>query len=287
MTAMNAPAETPPDADAAACNLPIRCRIDAGVATITLNGATTRNALDRRGADALIAVIERLEAQPDLRVVLVRADGPMFCPGASMDFLQPDAPGMAQRIDTLLASLNPALARLRRLPAVIVAAVHGAVAGGGLGLMNLADLVVAAEGTKFSLAYSRIGATPDLGASWYLPRLLGERRALELLLLSDGFDAARAQALGLVNFVHPEAEFEAAVARLVERLRTGPAASHAAIKRLVFGAHAAGLDEQLEAERREIVRAAEGDEFGEGVRAFVERRAPVFDAVKRSEGARA
>lgn len=272
---------SPPSAGAASAP-PIDFRYEAGVATICLDAPAARNAIDMALSDELIAAIERLRSEPGLRVVLVRANGPMFCPGASMAFLAPESPGMAERVDTLLRALNPALASLRELDAVIVAAVHGAVAGGGMGLMNLADLVIAAEGTKFSLAYSRIGATPDLGASWYLPRLVGERRALELMLLSDTFDAQRAHELGLVNFVHPVEQFEQEVSRLVDRLRSGAAQAHGAIKRLARRASESTLAEQLDAERAEIVAAASGNEFREGVRAFVERRAPDFDAAAAS-----
>lgn len=262
---------------------PLTLVVERGIATVTLDNAAARNAIDQRSSNALIDAIDRIADDPSVRVVLFRANGPMFCPGASMAFLAPDEPGMAERIDTLLTALNPALAKLRALDVVVVTAVHGAVVGGGLGYLNMADLVVAAQSTKFSLAYSRIGATPDLGATWYLPRMLGERRALELLLLSDGFDAEHAQALGLVNFVFPDAEFEAETARLVERLRAGAAGSFGAIKRLVRQAHDNKLAEQLDAERREIVEAARGMEFGEGVRAFGERRAPSFSAIGESE----
>lgn len=261
---------------------PLTLVVERGVATVTLDNVAARNAIDQRSSDALIEAIDRIAGDPSVRVVLIRANGPMFCPGASMAFLAPDEPGMAARIDALLATLNPALAKLRALDVAVVAAVHGAVAGGGLGYLNMADLVVAAQSTKFSVAYSRIGATPDLGATWYLPRLLGERRALELLLLSDGFDAERAQALGLVNFVFPDTAFEAETARLVERLRVGAAGSFGAIKRLVRKSHDSTLAEQLDAERREIVTAARGTEFGEGVRAFGEKRAPDFSAIGAS-----
>ena len=255
---------------------PVTLTIDEGVATITLDSAATRNTIDMRSSDAVIAAIDRILENSNVRVILVRANGPMFCPGASMEFLRPDLPGMDTRVDTLLEKLNPALARLSTGSAVIVAVVHGAVAGGGFGLMNLADLVLAADDTRFSLAYSSIGATPDLGASWYLPRLLGERRALELLLLSETFDAHRALALGLVNAVHPRAEIDDAAVRLTARLRDGPASAHAAVKRLVRAAHTTTLTQHLDAERQEIVAASRGLEFAEGVRAFVERRKPKF-----------
>lgn len=262
----------------------VTLRVADGVATLTLNSPATRNAIDGRLTDALLGAVDALARRPDLRVAVIRAAGPMFCPGASMGWLRPDEPGMPERVDALLGQLNPMLLRLCELPAVIVAAVHGAVAGGGLGLMNLADLVIAAEDTKFNLAYCSIGATPDLGASYHLPRLVGERRAMELMLLSEGFGAARARELGLVNFVVPAASFEQEVDRLVARLAAGAAGAHAAIKRLTYCSLGSTLHGQLEAERAEIVAAAAGGEFSEGVRAFGARRAPDFRGVRDARG---
>jgi 2-(1,2-epoxy-1,2-dihydrophenyl)acetyl-CoA isomerase len=151
------------------------------------------------------------------------------------------------------------------MPAVVVAAVQGAVAGGGIGLLTMADLVIASSNTKFNLAYTKIGATPDLGTTWHLPRLIGERRALELMLLSDEFDAARAHELGLVNFVVPAERFDAEVKRLVERIARGSRGAQEAVKRLVYGASSASLDAQLESERREMLAATVRDDFLAGV----------------------
>jgi 2-(1,2-epoxy-1,2-dihydrophenyl)acetyl-CoA isomerase len=202
----------------------------------------------------------------------------MFCPGADLEWLRPLEEGAEQRIDELLPRLNPLLAHLRELPMIVVAAVHGAVAGGGLGLMNAADIVIASSETKFNLAYSRIGATPDLGATFYLPRLIGERRAMELMLLSDSFDAARARELGLVNFVASQETFDAEVDHLVKRLLDGPSEAHASIKRMIYAPTVSDLALQHEAERRNLLAAVRGAELGEGVRAFVSKRAPRFNA---------
>lgn len=247
------------------------------VVTLTLDGPDDRNALNTERMVTLAEFFDCLAAEQGVKVVLIRARGPMFCPGADMGWLQPSEPGMDKRIDAGLSPLNAALVRMRELPAVVVAAVHGAVAGGGLGLMNLADLVIASEDTKFSLAYSRIGATPDIGATHYLTRLVGERRALELMLLSESFGVERARELGLVNFSAPAVDFDRAVDRLVARLASGAGGAQAAIKRLVRAAHDNDFAIQLDLERRELVSAAQGPEFGEGVRAFVERRAPRFE----------
>jgi len=253
----------------------ITLHVANGLATLTLDYQAANNAIGGRMRDELPAALERL-ASADARVGLIRANGRMFCPGADLNWLQPEAPGADDRVDQILAELNPALAKLREAPKIIIAAVHGAVAGGGLGLMNVADLVIAADNARFATAYARIGLTPDLGASYWLPRLVGERRAMEMLLLADGFDATRAQALGLVNFVVPAADFEAEVGKLVQRTLAGPPASYGAIKQLVYAAHDNSLPAQLQAEREQLVAATRRPEFTEGVRAFLEKRPPRY-----------
>jgi len=154
--------------------------------------------------------------------------------------------------------------------------VHGAVAGAGVSVMAAADLALAAEGTKFSLAYSRIGASPDGGSTYFLPRLLGTRRALEMMLLADTFDAQAALRLGLVNWVVGAGELAAETAKLAGRLAQGPTAAFAETKRLVNRSYEQPLPAQLEAEMEAFARCAVTRDFAEGVTAFVEKRKPLF-----------
>ena len=143
-------------------------------------------------------------------------------------------------------------------------------------LMAAADLVLAAEGTKFVLAYSRLGTSPDGGATWFLPRLVGARRALELMLLSDPVDARDAAAIGLVNRVVGAGELTAEAGRLALRLAQGPTSAFAETKRLVNAGHDQGLAAQLGAEVEAFARCAATRDFAEGVTAFVEKRKPDF-----------
>jgi 2-(1,2-epoxy-1,2-dihydrophenyl)acetyl-CoA isomerase len=154
--------------------------------------------------------------------------------------------------------------------------VHGAVAGAGVSVMAAADLALAAEGTKFSLAYSRIGASPDGGSTYFLPRLLGARRALEMMLLADTFDAQAALRLGLVNWVVGAGELAAETAKLAGRLAQGPTAAFAETKWLVNRSYEQALAPQLEAEMEAFARCAVTRDFAEGVTAFVEKRKPNF-----------
>mgnify|MGYP002622210113 CR=1 FL=1 len=152
-----------------------------------------------------------------------------------------------------------------------------AVAGAGVSIATNLDLAIAAQDTVFNLAYARIGASPDCGASFSLPRLVGLRRALEIALLSEDIGAAEALALGLVNRVVPAAELEAETARLAARLAAGAPAAQGRIKRLMRQSLERDLQTQLDAEARAFAECAATEDFAGAVAAFLERRAPHFN----------
>ena len=177
----------------------------------------------------------------------------------------------------MAAELHRAVLALREAAQPVIAAVHGAVAGAGMSLLAAADLAIAADGTKFSMAYSAIGTSPDGGSTWFLPRLVGARRAMELLLLSEPFDAATALRYGLVNRVVPVDELEAIAAQLARHLAGGPARAHAEIKALVNRSFETTLPAQLDAEAAAFARCAATRDFNEGVTAFVGKRKAKFE----------
>ena len=158
----------------------------------------------------------------------------------------------------------------------MLASVHGAVAGAGVSLMAAADLAVAAADATFTLAYSRIGASPDGGATHFLPRLIGSRRALELMPRSDTIDARTALAFGLVNRVVDRDALERETARIAERLAHGATRAFGETKQLVNGAFDRALAESLAAEVEAFARCAATADLAEGVTAFVEKRKPEF-----------
>ena len=158
----------------------------------------------------------------------------------------------------------------------VIARVHGAVAGFGMSLMNACDLAIAADDAYFAAGYRQIGITPDGGGTYSLPRIVGQRRALEILLLGGRFDAAHALAIGLVNRVVPAAELDAAVASVAKALAEGPRNALAATKRLVRQSFDRSLPEQLLAEAKSFGTLAGSDEFVEGVNAFLAKRPARF-----------
>lgn len=174
------------------------------------------------------------------------------------------------------AALHHAILALRRAPKPVLASVHGAVAGAGVSLMAAADLAIAAEGTKFALAYSRIGTSPDGGATYFLPRLIGVRKALELMLLADPIDAQAALRLGIVNWVTGAERLASETESIARRLAQGATLAFAETKRLVNQCHDQTLAAQLNAEVEAFARCAATRDFAEGVAAFVEKRKPNF-----------
>jgi 2-(1,2-epoxy-1,2-dihydrophenyl)acetyl-CoA isomerase len=184
---------------------------------------------------------------------------------------------MATLVPEMAGALHAAIRALRDADKPVIASVHGAVAGAGMSLLAAADLAIAADGTKFSMAYSAIGTSPDGGSTWFLPRLVGARRAMELLVLSEPFDAATALSFGLINRVVSAAELEAATAQLARRLAAGPARAYAETKALVNRTFETPLAAQLDAEAAAFARCAATQDFTEGVTAFVEKRKAKFE----------
>jgi 2-(1,2-epoxy-1,2-dihydrophenyl)acetyl-CoA isomerase len=178
----------------------------------------------------------------------------------------------------MVERMHAAIEALHRMPHPDVGRVHGAVAGFGLSLANACDLVVASDDAYFASAYRHIALTPDGGGSWSLPRIVGLRRAMEIMLLGERFDAATARDLGIVNRVVPAAELDTAVAAIVDSLARGPAFALRGAKRLVRESLSRTLSEQLQAEAVSFGRCTAQPDFAEGITAFLEKRAPKFGA---------
>jgi 2-(1,2-epoxy-1,2-dihydrophenyl)acetyl-CoA isomerase len=259
---------------------PVLLRLADGIATITLNRPKVLNALDGAMVDGLAAALERIEASAEAGVVVLEGAGAGFMAGGDIRAFQAvmDLSPAEKRayFERFILRFHPIIVMLRRLPLPVVARVHGAVAGAGMSLMMACDLAIAAEDAVFTLAYCHLGTSPDGGATYFLPRLVGSKRAMEIALLGDRFDAATALQLGLVNAVVPPAELDGRIAALTARLASGPRAAYAATKRLLNQSIGATLDTQLQAEAERFAACAATADFGEGVAAFLAKRPARF-----------
>ncbi|MEP7184012.1 MAG: enoyl-CoA hydratase [Betaproteobacteria bacterium] len=253
---------------------------DGPVATLTLNRPDALNALDYAMVEGLAACTAEVAADASLRVVVLRGAGKHFMAGGDIrtfagELEHPPAVRQAG-FQRLVERTHVAIEHLHRMPHPVVGRVHGAVAGFGLSLMNACDLVVAGDDTYFASAYRHIALTPDGGGSWSLPRLAGLRRAMEILLLSERFDAAEALRLGIVNRVVPAAGLDAATDAIVKSLVAAPVLALRNAKRLVRDSLGRTLSEQLQAEAVSFGQCAATADFAEGITAFLEKRPPRF-----------
>lgn len=250
------------------------------VATLTLNRPDALNVLDEAMVDALIPAAADVAADPGIRVLVVQGAGKHFMAGGDIRTFARESsrpPDERQRgFQRLVERVHVAVETLARMPQPVVARVQGAVAGFGLSLMNACDLAIASDDAYFAAGYRQIGITPDGGGTWSLPRIVGQRRALGILLLGERFGAADALAMGLVNRVVPLAELDAAVEAVARALADGPREALSATKRLLRDSLDRTLSGQLQAEAVSFGRLSATDDFVEGVAAFLEKRPPRF-----------
>lgn len=260
---------------------PVSVRIDERIARIQLNRPQVLNALDPAMAESLRAAVDAVAADAGTRCVVLSGAGPAFMAGGDLTYFKQALPrlsaGDTAGLDPIFDNIHAVIKGLRHLPGPVVARVHGAVAGFGMSLMMACDLVMAAVSTQFTLAYCGIGASPDGGSTFALPRISGLRRAMELALLGERFDADRARRLGLVNWVVPDPDLEPECESLAHRLAAGPALALAQTKRLINQSLDNGLDRQLEMERDAFFGCTGTPDFAEGITAFLDKRKPVFD----------
>ena len=251
--------------------------IDGQIASITLNRPKALNSYNEDMAQSLLAHTETLSYNKDVRVVLLRGEGGAFMAGGDVEFFARELSNMPQGLRQIIRTLSNTINNMRQSDLIYVAVVHGAVAGAGMSIMLGCDLVLAEENTFFTRAYNRLGTSVDGGLSYFLPKLIGDKKAMELLLLSERITAAEMLQLGLVNKVIQTDHFEADVKSWLLKLSKTARTSSNHIKKLVYQSHHQSFETQCEAEARGFIESVQTKDFAEGVQAFLEKRHPVFD----------
>jgi 2-(1,2-epoxy-1,2-dihydrophenyl)acetyl-CoA isomerase len=245
---------------------------DGAVQTITLNRPDVLNALDLAMHVRLAAALDRA-AQPDVRALVITGSGRGFCVGQDVGEFPRDAAAVGE---LLSRHFNPAIRALCGLPKPVIAAINGPAAGAGLALALACDLRLAAASASLVPAFGRIGLVPDSGLSHTLPRLIGSAAAFDWMVSGRRIAAPEAEAMGLVTRVVEDAALAAETAALATELAAGPTAAIGLTKQLIGRSLESSLDEQLDEEARLQAIAAAGDDFAEGVAAFLEKRPPRF-----------
>ena len=253
----------------------ILLELRGAVALLTLNRPESANVLNLAMGRQLLDTVIAIEANPAVRAVVITGAGKHFCFGGDLRGMMTQGGAVDAYLGELTSFLHTAISHLARMHAPVIAAVNGTAAGGGIGLVSAADLCVCGSGSRFSLAYSGVALTPDCSSSFFLPRLVGHRRAMELLLTNRLLGAEEALSWGLVNQVVADAEVLPEALKLADKLAAGPRHAFGKTKRLL-AASAGALETHLALEGRTIAGQAATPEGQEGIRAFLDKRKPSY-----------
>jgi 2-(1,2-epoxy-1,2-dihydrophenyl)acetyl-CoA isomerase len=251
-----------------------------GIGTITFNRPAALNALSPQMTDGLIEATAHLERDPEVRCVVLRGAGEHFMAGGDVKgfhkALIENRDAHVAQAEMRVIKAHQAIYQLRRMAKPVLASVQGAAAGFGLSLILAADLAIASDDAYFTLAYRHIGLSADGGATYFLPRIVGERRALEIALLGERFSAHRALEIGILNWVVPRARLADETASMARKLADGPTVALGKAKQLIRSSFDHSWDEHSHREAEAFAVAAATADHLEGATAFVEKRKPVF-----------
>lgn len=256
---------------------PLLFERDGAIATLTLNRPDVGNSLNLEFARALLEASIRCDSDPSIRCVVMTGAGRMFCAGGDISTFSTACEAAPQMLSELAGTLHLAMSRFARMAKPLLTLVNGPAAGVGLSLALAGDIVIAARAAHFTAAYTAIGLTPDGGMSWLLPRLVGLRKAQEMILTNRRVGADEAQTLGLVTRVVDDAALTdegRATAATLSRAAVGALGASRALLLESFGA---GIETQMEKEARAIAAAGGGVESREGIAAFLAKRKPNYE----------
>lgn len=247
------------------------------IGTLTFNRPAVYNAMNPDLVLALRDQLMALQANAALRVLVIKGAGKAFLAGGDVGLFHQRRETIADEVKQMGDALHDGIIALRTLPFPVIAQIHGAVAGAGLSVALACDFAIAADNAHFTTAYARIGVSPDGGSTFFLPRLVGMRKAAELIMLSETLTAIQAAEFGLVNRVVPGDQLDGEVRSLAARLAAGPTQAYARAKLLLNQSLNTPIRQHLDDEIDAFAACARTDDFKEGVTAFVEKRAARFN----------
>jgi 2-(1,2-epoxy-1,2-dihydrophenyl)acetyl-CoA isomerase len=250
-----------------------------GVAHVRLNRPDAHNAINLQMAEDTLTVAQRIQADPEVRSVLIAGNGPSLTVGGDITYFTETAePGTyGQLFARMTRPFHEGFRILSRVEVPIVTAVRGNVAGGGLGYVYAADICVAAENARFTTAFSHLGLSGDGGGTWHLPRLVGERRAALMYLTNRSLDAQEALDWGLVTEVVPTDDLDERAAALAAQLASGPTLAFSRMRRLLRQSSTTELDVQLVDETEYVAETGGSRDASDAIAAFLEKRRPKFE----------
>jgi 2-(1,2-epoxy-1,2-dihydrophenyl)acetyl-CoA isomerase len=255
----------------------IDVKSEAGIVTITLSRPEKLNALVGHMRRDLAEALEHAGSDRSARVVVITGAGRAFCAGGDLAFMAE----LVERHDTeefarLLGAARRVILAIRQMTKPVIGVINGPASGAGCNLALACDLRIASTDATFTQSFVKVGLHPDWGGTFFLPKLVTPNKACEMFFLGESINAEEALRLGIVNQLVAPNELEAATLALAERLRAAPPVSIAAAKQAVYMSESADLEEMLRYETEAQMRCFESDDAHEGIRAFLEKRAPNF-----------
>lgn len=252
--------------------------VQESVATITLNRPDNANALNIDMSKELMQAAIECSEDSSIRAVLLTGTGRMFCAGGDLKSFASHGRGaqLAMHLKEVTTYLHSAVSRFLRMDPPLIGVVNGVAAGAGMSIACACDMVLAAESAKFTMAYTRVGLTPDGSSTYFLSRAVGMKRAIELVLTNRMLSAQEAAEWGIVNQVVPDADLITEAHKLARSLATGATGAFGAAKRLLHSGWTETVETQMELEAQAIATRAHTADGDEGISAFLEKRAPNF-----------
>lgn len=247
------------------------------IARIELNRPDDANGLNSLMAKELKQAAQDCRSDADLKVVILSASGRFFCAGGDFKEMMSQGDSVGRAVKSMADNLHAAISSLCRMDAALIVAVNGIAAGAGFSITLIGDIVLAAESASFTMAYTRAGLSPDGSSSYFLPRLVGLRKAQELMLLNSKLDARQALELGLVTSVVGDENLMQQAEQIAADLATGSRSSIANVKKLLMTSYDYGLEAQMDVEGRFVSQCASSADGREGIQAFVDKRKPEFN----------
>jgi 2-(1,2-epoxy-1,2-dihydrophenyl)acetyl-CoA isomerase len=255
---------------------PLIFEVAGPIATLTLNRPQAGNTINLPLARSMLQAALRCDADPAIRCVVLTGRGKLFCGGGDLSSFVEAGDDVSAFLSELAGTLHMAVTRLMRMRKPLLVLVNGPAAGAGLSLAISGDVVVAAQSAHFTAAYGNVGLSPDGGMSWLLPRLVGMRRAQEMIILNKRVTAQEAEAIGLVTRAVADAELASAGASLATTLASSATLAIGAARGLLLESYDGALESQLEREARSVAASGATSESQEGVAAALARRKPDF-----------
>jgi len=246
------------------------------VAHITLNRPEAGNSINEEMAKDLMHAVLHCDENPEVRVVLISGAGKIFCGGGDLKDFSAKGNQLPKYLKEVTPYFHTAISRLIRMDAPVIAAVHGSAAGAGMSIAIACDIVMAAETTQFMVAYTRAGLTPDGSLTYFLPRIVGLKRALELTITNRVLSAQEALQWGLITSVVPDNELLIRAKAIAVQLGSGPTRAYGVSKRLLHRGWTETLETQVENESQAIANSARTADAREGITAFLEKRSPKY-----------